>query len=139
MGSQVGLAFNNFAMAAQVVGQGKINLTDSKKLYKMALFGDTVDDTYKFLEPSLAQGNAYSALKVSFAYAFPFNVKKILPRKVKRFLPGLEVVSAGAAVNYYVGFAVAQSRSADVMFKRIPAAGDDKESLVYNNYMEDFL
>jgi len=132
----LGLAFNNFAIAGQVVGQGNINLLKSKKLYEIALFGDAVDETYKFIEPSLMQGDAYSALKVSFAYAFPFSMKKLLPRNVIKYVPGLDVVSAGVALNYYVGFAAFQSRSADVMLTRIPAQGDDKESIVYNNYME---
>ena len=132
----LGLAFNNFAMAGQVIGQGNINLLKSKKLYEIALFGDTVDETYKFIEPSLMQGDAYSALKVSFAYAFPFSMKKLMPRKIMDYVPGLDVLSVGAAVNYYVGFAAFESRSAEVMMKRIPAQGDDEESIIYNNYAE---
>ena len=129
-----GLAFNNFALAAQVVARGQSTI-DAKKLMKIGLFGETVDENYQFLQPSLADADAFSALKVSVGYAYPFQIKSILPARVRRILPGLSTVALGAAINYYVGFAVAQSRSAEFMLRRNPAQGEGDESAVFDAYM----
>lgn len=129
-----GLAFNNFAMAAQLVSQGQANIKAGKFL-RIGLFGETVDNSYKLFQPSVADIDAYSALKVSFAYAYPFSIKKLLPQSVKRLLPEISMVSVGASLNYYVGFAVAQSTSSNLMLKRNPAQEQSEESAEYDVYL----
>ena len=121
----LGLAFNNFGMAVQMIGQGYTKLAANKEPFEMVLFGETIDRSYQYEQSSQVKAAAYSAMKISFGYAYPINMKWLRPE--------LKDLAIGLTWNRYVGFAVAQSRKADVLFERIPG---DEESLKYALLME---
>jgi len=131
-GNVLGFAFNNFAFAAQMVGQGTANLASNKKPFEIALFGENIGSDYSYIQPSQFEGSAFSAIKFSIGYAYPFPIKNILPTQIKTLVPELSFLSVGFAVNYYVGLGVVQSRKADVLMKRIPSENGSDEALFYD-------
>jgi len=116
----LGLAFNNFGLAVQMIGKGYAQVGTDKKPFQIALFGETIDHAYEYDQPTQALGASYSAMKVSIAYAYPVPMKWLHPQ--------LRNLSIGAAWNQYVGIAVAQIREASVHLKRIDG---EKESVEY--------
>ena len=116
----LGLAFNNFGMAVQMIGQGYSNLNEDKTPYKMVLFGETFTDDYTYRQSSQIKASAYSAMKISLGYAYPF--------KMKWLLPELKDIAVGISWNRYIGFGTAQTQKSDLLFQRIPG---DEESVKY--------
>lgn len=121
-----GLAFNNFGMVLQAIGQGQGGLSSNKQLLRTALFGDNLDKTYEYRADDQYQAEFYSAIKVAIGYAYSLDV-------LKQLHPKFGELSAGIAVNYYLGTGVAQVLKSDVLFQRIE--GDD-ESVKYSANIE---
>ncbi len=116
----LGLAFNNFGLAVQMIGQGYSAMSSDKTPYKILFFGDMFDNDYTYNQPSQVKAAAYSAMKISLGYAYPF--------KMKWLLPDLKDIAVGFSWNRYVGFGTAQTRKSNLLFKRIPG---DEESIQY--------
>ncbi len=121
----LGLAFNNFGMAVQMIGQGYSKLNADKTPYKIYFFGDKLDNDYTYNQTSQVQASVYSAMKISLGYAFPF--------KMKWLMPELKDVAVGLSWNRYVGFGTGQTQKSDLLFQRIPG---DEESVKYAVLME---
>lgn len=113
-----GIAFNNFGMAVQAIAGGSVGATNIKPL-EIALNGLNLTEDYNYNVPKQVDGAVFSAVKISFAYAYPFSIKK--------YVPGLRPVSVGIGVNYYVGMGVAQVLDSPLSINRVPAEGDQEE------------
>lgn len=124
----LGMAFNNFGLAVQLIGQGYSALSDNKKPFEIALFGETFDRSYEYDQKSQVKAEAFMATKVSIGYAYPI--------KMKWLHRDLDDIAVGVSWNQYVGIAVAQSRKADVLFQRFPGETADDESFKYAAAME---
>ena len=116
----LGLAFNNFGMAVQMIGQGYSALNADKTPFKMALFGESYDRDYVYEQTSQVKAAAYSAMKISLGYAYPF--------KMNWLLPELKDIAVGFSWSRYIGFGAAQTQKSDVYFQRISG---DEESVKY--------
>lgn len=116
----LGLAFNNFALAAQVIGKGGIQLSENKKPFQIALFGETFDHSYTYDEPSQISAAAYSAMKISLGYAYPFSMEWLSPK--------LRPLAIGFSWNQYVGIGVTETEKSQVMVRRIDA---EQEAVQY--------
>ncbi len=116
----LGLAFNNFAMAIQMIGKGYTQLSANKRPFQIALFGETFDHTYTYDEPSQINAAAYSAMKLSIGYAYPVAMNWLHPK--------LRPLSIGFSWNQYVGLGVAETEKSRVMVQRIDG---EEESVQY--------
>ncbi len=112
-----GVAFNNFGLAVQAIAGGSADA--NIKPLQIALNGLNFAEDYNYNVPNQINGNMFSAVKISFAYAYPFSVKK--------YLPGFRPVSVGIGINYYVGLAVGQVLDSHLSINRVPAEGDQNE------------
>lgn len=124
----LGMAFNNFGLAVQLMGQGYAALGENKKPFEIALFGETLDRSYKYNQKSQVSAEAFSAMKISIGYAYPV--------KMDWLRRDLKDVAIGVSWNQYVGIAVVQSRKADVLFQRFPGETEADESIKYAVAME---
>lgn len=121
-----GLAFNNFAMAIQVVSQSDIGI--NKKPLEMALYGEDITPDYEYYVKEQLKGSAFAAVKVSFGYAYPLRLQQFFPE----LNPEINPVAVGVAVNYYLGLGVAQVLQSEMLLQRFPdETGGDNESLKY--------
>jgi hypothetical protein len=117
-----GLAFNNFALTAQVIGQGQVGLSGNEQLLRAVLFGENLDKNYEYHADEQYHGSIYSAGKISWALAYPFKV-------LNRFHPKLGDLAVGIGVNYYLGISAAQVIQSNVLAQRITV--NDEESVRY--------
>jgi hypothetical protein len=116
----LGLAFNNFAMAVQMIGKGYTQLSENKKPFQIVLFGETFDHTYTYNEPAQISAAAYSAMKLSLGYAYPVAMNWLHPK--------LRPLSVGFSLNQYVGIGVGETEKSRVMVRRIDG---EEESIQY--------
>jgi len=116
----LGFAYNNFGLAVQLIGQGYTTLSSNKKPFEIALNGETVDRSYEYDQASVVKAAAYSAIKVSVGYAYPFRVNWLIPE--------VKDLAVGLSWNQYIGYAVAQTRRANVLLQRYPG---EEESIKY--------
>jgi len=113
-----GLAFNNFALTSQVIGQGQVGLSPNQQLFRAVLFGENLTRDYEYRASEQYHGDVYAAGKVSWALAYPFNI-------LKQFHPKLGDLAVGIGVNYYIGIATAQVLQSNVLAQRISAGEDE--------------
>jgi len=112
-----GLAFNNFGMAVQGIAAGSVDA--NIKPLEIALNGLDFTEDYSYNVPNQVKGDLFSAIKISFAYAYPISIKK--------YLPGFRPLAVGIGINYYIGMAVGQVLDSRLSINRIPAEGDNDE------------
>lgn len=118
----LGFAYNNFAFSVQGVLQGSMGLGKNKKLFEIALDGENLTNDYVFNDSKIVALDIFSALKFALGYAYPIEIKEYIPSVNKIYL--------GLNLNYYMGAAVAQSRTTDAVIKRY-LNNEDKEVLEY--------
>ncbi|MHB2156116.1 DUF5723 family protein [Calditrichota bacterium GD2] len=111
VGNALGLAFNNFALAAQPIVMGEINTFEDKSMLEIALFGDTFSRDYERSYDNFVKGSNMGAVKVSLAYGYPF-------LQIKKYLPDFSYLAVGIGVNYFISMAYAQTEESDLLVKR---------------------
>lgn len=120
----LGFAINNFAFAFQLEAMGKAQI-NAKKPLEIALFGESVDTLYSYNKKRVAEGDFYSAAKITMGYAYPLEPDELFDLDDR--LPGLEEISVGINLNYYMGIAVGQVEKSYLNARRVNA-----ETVEYN-------
>jgi len=100
-----GFAFNNFGIGLQweSMGRGSVN---AEYPLEMALFGENIDTTYGYSEDDVADADGYSAIKMTVGYAYPVKAEDLFD--LDDYIRGLEEISFGVNLNYYLGLATYQ-------------------------------
>ncbi len=114
----LGFAVNNFAFAMQVEAMGEARV-EAKRPLEIALFGEDLDTLYTYNKKKLLSADFYSAVKLTFGYAFPFKAKDLFDLDDK--IPGLEEVAVGLNFNYYMGLAAGQIERSSLNARRVNA------------------
>ncbi|MBN2707916.1 MAG: hypothetical protein JXR46_02620 [Calditrichaceae bacterium] len=117
----LGVAYKNYGFSVQLVNQAGITTIKDKTPFDIVLFGPNLTRDYQYHDNIIESGEAYSALKMSFGYAYSLESDD--------YLPFLEDMAIGVNLNYFLGLHVAQNIESEVGLRRIP--GEDDESAEY--------
>ncbi len=116
-----GFAYNNIAFAAQVIEQGYSRVSQNKKPFEIALFGESITRNYEYIEPNALETEIYSAIKLSLGYAYPIDLK---------IFSDLYLSAVGMNFNYFIGTAVGQILDSEI--SGIRKTIDDTDIIQYH-------
>ncbi|MGD9487958.1 MAG: DUF5723 family protein [Calditrichaceae bacterium] len=116
-----GIAYDRFGFSSQIISSSKATMP--KKPFEIVLFGEDLSREYLYHDSNFFDVDAYAAMKLSFGYAHLIDIED--------YLPGFSDLAVGMNVNYYLGIAVAQSLTSDVLLEKI-----DSETAKTNLQME---
>lgn len=108
----LGVAYNNFGFSVQSNMQGSVEILSNSKLFRTALFGDSLTRDYSFEDSKLGKASAYSATKISIGYAYPIKIRKFV------YIPGIKTICAGINLNYFMGNAVVKTENSRISIQR---------------------